>query len=1619
MASHHFTVTQASISGYRNGQLKCTVPVANFAYDSTPDAPVTLGAAAPSGVPTNHSHVAIQHFATFHEALDAGRVRQLFFGRTHGATVSAADIESLYPIKTTPTATCPPCSAGAYSGGWEKHALANGTAVTVACYIVQGQSYYEVFKTALGNPAVSVLLKGRNPHGVGDRTLAATDTMVRKVPEAVVDQYLPDELAFGFFASGGNTTAQQMVLVRKPDGSAFTSYELFTMTNINVTYSLDFGGTWQSTSNTRPGSFARGPVFDDLQGLGCNYVWTATSNSATGGLPGTSSSSTCSGYASNYYWRVFARRVFGPRCEERLRPTFQQTCRRGCTQGHAAPAFDTVHCNGITYDVACVVVGGASYTEIFRSRQGTTNERDTAFTNANVAGGSIASLGINTDLFRTVNNFDDDTTRKMPEAWIAQMQYNEIVVIAYNPTFRYQTASSFIVLRKPNLEVFTHSDLFSLCEPPNLMMSYSSFVAWFNQSAVRRVAHCGYGPFIDMSPQDASWFYTGHNSNRGNLDNTGTTSFKFRFVGRRIPADEPSDAVSSFTAASNLQLLSANRSSIAYDSRYHANADGSTSIARFSVSAGSSTPACALGVVQGVCISSHARPCLRPTDISGHLGRAYTVCSHRARQIPAAASSQMTNVCASSNTQATCPDGYMIYSVSYAAQCAAVGLNCSAADPSAADFYNSTCEWRYLAANSTDGVARCDVDEVAVGYCHADGSAQNACGNNRGSAVRCCLLKFGLAVGQATGRCTPREHYRNASLALDTCPPGTAVTALCANCTARGSGFAPDSRTNVFVCSPGFHTQLSESVFIGNEHGIADARCPSGHVMASWSVYPATNGRLGARFLCRKLKFASIAESACTTVYSDTRPMCPVGYVATGVVSGIDHCAFNATVLAGVSGYNGNVDGFGLDGYTTVSHEATTMLYVDHRYSVLVGGRDCNIRELNVVTLQLRTLAGRAGSCSITDGIGTDAMFSTFIGSIVGPFYNPSLSPSKDAYFVTDGSTIRTLDTRTAAVQTVCGSATATGYVEGLCSSSARFSSRVFAALAPEASLLVVMDAGNSRLRVVRYLDTLIRESWTTALVAGDGNAAGTPTSGTGSSAVLGNVSGMAVEPAGALAFLVTYTDGILFIVRLADGLTVIKQTTSSLLTANDYDKQVFYQATTGRVAIWSAENSGELVMLDPVTTEYYHVTLTINSTRAFAWHGNWSLFLMTPSSQVQRLTYSQCFVATSGITQKLVAGVGTDTGTYAGNALQVSALTGLMTMDSLGNIYIAKYLGEAIQRISYLDGTISVLAGLPGTAATSNGVAETLGTTVRLKGLVCLVWDPTSPNYVYTAEKTAHMIRRVNVITTTTKRLLGGPAAFASGIVDGTTLTSVRVNSPEGVAARYNSVYVADTGNFRIRLIEAVPVYEAKTIAGNAASTTVDGIGLVASFTAPRYIAFGADGSYASFWTAYASAKWPSPRWPSRRSWEQAAARTSTPQTILDSLTPRHWYCTVSIADCGSWVTTPAPSAGTMSAQASSARTRAAAWTQRCCASTVSASRRCRSVRFSAAFPATQAGMCTSPARHRISSFVSTLRRSLVCVAAAWRTTPAMRRPKAMAAKAKRWVFTVGKRRTPSRTRR
>jgi sugar lactone lactonase YvrE len=166
------------------------------------------------------------------------------------------------------------------------------------------------------------------------------------------------------------------------------------------------------------------------------------------------------------------------------------------------------------------------------------------------------------------------------------------------------------------------------------------------------------------------------------------------------------------------------------------------------------------------------------------------------------------------------------------------------------------------------------------------------------------------------------------------------------------------------------------------------------------------------------------------------------------------------------------------------------------------------------------------------------------------------------------------------------------------------------------------------------------------------------------------------------------------------------------------------------------------------------------------------------------------------------------------------------------GNLYVADTFNHAIRKIVIATGEVTTLAG---STAGLSGATDDMGTAARFNFPCGITTDGTN---LYVADRNNHAIRKI-VIATGGVTTLAGSTTGLSGAADDTG-TAARFNFPSDITTYGTNLYVADSNNRKIRVIEiATGVVSSLTGTANTAASlgAMDGVGAIATFKFPSGI--------------------------------------------------------------------------------------------------------------------------------------------------------------------------------------
>lgn len=343
---------------------------------------------------------------------------------------------------------------------------------------------------------------------------------------------------------------------------------------------------------------------------------------------------------------------------------------------------------------------------------------------------------------------------------------------------------------------------------------------------------------------------------------------------------------------------------------------------------------------------------------------------------------------------------------------------------------------------------------------------------------------------------------------------------------------------------------------------------------------------------------------------------------------------------------------------------------------------------------------------------------------------------------------------------------------------------------------LVVADSLNHRIRRIGSDGVIVT-------IAGNGTAAFAGDNGAATSASLNNPTGLAVSAANVI--FVADTNNARLRAITSEGVIGTVAGGGSVFV----DAPLAQAALPGLSSI-AFDSSGALILAVPVARQIRRA----NNNGVFTVAG--SLPPVGANTILPNLLYDPTGVAVDGQGNILLAdradhrvrrintaGVPT---TYAGTGFPgilgngiaaTSAQMGLpqaLTLDRLGNLYIASGSGSAVRGVAPSTAIATVAGGVEGFGGDGG-----LATSAQLRNPSGVAADASGNLYI--ADTANHRIRRIDAVSRLITTFAGTGVAGAAG--DGGPALNAQLQAPRGLAwDRGGNLYIADTGNNRIRVV-------------------------------------------------------------------------------------------------------------------------------------------------------------------------------------------------------------------------
>ena len=182
-----------------------------------------------------------------------------------------------------------------------------------------------------------------------------------------------------------------------------------------------------------------------------------------------------------------------------------------------------------------------------------------------------------------------------------------------------------------------------------------------------------------------------------------------------------------------------------------------------------------------------------------------------------------------------------------------------------------------------------------------------------------------------------------------------------------------------------------------------------------------------------------------------------------------------------------------------------------------------------------------------------------------------------------------------------------------------------------------------------------------------------------------------------------------------------------------------------------------------------------------------------THNNRIRKINVSTGVITT-------IAGTGTEGSGGDGSAATIAQLhvPTKLAVDSVGNIFIADYANNRIRKINASTGDITTIAGNGTAGSGGDGSAATNAQLLNPTGV-----SVDSVGNIFIADTHNHRIRKINASTGVITAIAGTGTAGSGG--DGSAATFAMLNNPTAVSVdSVGNVFIADYTNNRIRKISS-----------------------------------------------------------------------------------------------------------------------------------------------------------------------------------------------------------------------
>lgn len=484
------------------------------------------------------------------------------------------------------------------------------------------------------------------------------------------------------------------------------------------------------------------------------------------------------------------------------------------------------------------------------------------------------------------------------------------------------------------------------------------------------------------------------------------------------------------------------------------------------------------------------------------------------------------------------------------------------------------------------------------------------------------------------------------------------------------------------------------------------------------------------------------------------------------------------------------------------------------------------IRRIDMTTGVVTTLAG-SGLAGSTDGIGIGASFSTPNGITTdgASLYVADSGNNRIRKITPLTGTLSAMTSANAQVTTLAGSGSmifadnATGTIAGI---------RSPYGITTDGAILYVTDGSNR----IRKIDIL-----TSAVTTLAGSGAFSSTDGTGTAASFYRPHGITISPDKSTLYVADSGTNVIRKVVISSGVV------TTLMGPGFTYTTTYPGAFHNPNGLSVSADASKLFVADTSKNRILQVDLTLNTNNVIVLAGSGTVGSLDATGALATfrlpnglvISGANVYVSDSG--NNLIRKIDVSTqvvSTLAGNVVVPSDINGIgvsskfnfpygITTDG-ANLYVADSGDRLIRKIVISSGVVTTLAG-----SYPFGAVDARGEAASFNYPFGITTDGTN---IYVADTGNNTIRQI-VISTGDVTTLAGSGVLGS--TDGIG-TAASFNQPVAITTDNTNLYIADSGSNKIRQI-VISTGVVTTLAGSGVGGSTDSVGTAASFRNPTGI--------------------------------------------------------------------------------------------------------------------------------------------------------------------------------------